>query len=120
MFLGLREVFHSIRDGIRSDNNKSGSFGFARFENIQDGSVEIAERRNAKSSVHEDRESEIDNSNAGSFENPLYSSKAENINRLSQESNNDDQNVPISLDLLALHEHTSAMNSDSENIELKT
>lgn len=117
----MREVFYSVRVGIRSDNNKSGSFGFARFENIQDGSVEIAGGRNAANShVNEEEECEIDNSNAGSFENPLYSSKAENINSLAQETSSDDQNVPISLDLLALNDYTNVINSDSEGIELNS
>ncbi|EZA50641.1 hypothetical protein DMN91_003527 [Ooceraea biroi] len=68
---GCMEAVSSVRDGIRTDKK----YGFARFENVPEGNVQIADvpgisRREADNDVEE-----ITQTTGGRFENPLYRSK---------------------------------------------
>ena len=73
---GCSEMFSSIRDGVGAEKTQgSKPFGFARFENISEGNVQIA-------SVVDEPRTNLDDGEAGSadppggrFENPLYRSK---------------------------------------------
>lgn len=64
------EVVSSIRDGIRTDKQKQ---GFARFENVPEGNVQIADVPGTSG-----READVEGIKqvaSGRFENPLYMSK---------------------------------------------
>lgn len=69
------EIFLSIRDGIRVDKGQRvKSFGFARFENIPEGNVQIAEAASVRKAAS-DVDSPGEATSGGRFENPLYRSK---------------------------------------------
>ena len=69
------EIFLSIRDGIRVDKGQRvKSFGFARFENIPEGNVQIAEPVSVQKAAS-DVDSSGEATSGGRFENPLYRSK---------------------------------------------
>ncbi|XP_017893152.1 uncharacterized protein LOC108632836 [Ceratina calcarata] len=74
---GCAEVFSSIRDGVRVEKMQSGKpFGFALFENISEGNVQIANVAGASEpKENEEKADEEDSSSGGRFENPLYRSK---------------------------------------------
>ncbi|KAL0125777.1 hypothetical protein PUN28_004677 [Cardiocondyla obscurior] len=67
---GCMEAVSSIRDGIRTDKQKH---GFARFENVPEGNVQIAEVSGTNGPGADDVGVEKDA--GGRFENPLYRSK---------------------------------------------
>ena len=69
---GTREIWFSIRDGVRSDGSKHPSYGFARFENLPEAGVQLTGSANSE---YEDDEGP--SSSGGRFENPLYRSKRE-------------------------------------------
>ncbi|XP_032677849.1 protein amnionless-like [Odontomachus brunneus] len=64
------EVVSSVRDGIHAEKQKH---GFARFENIPEGNVQIAEV--AGTSRQQTNDESITQPTGGRFENPLYRSK---------------------------------------------
>ncbi|XP_034937825.1 protein amnionless [Chelonus insularis] len=73
-----REAFSSIRDGIRADGtpNTGSSFGFARFENLAEGDVQLARAITAENEMLEIDNEDNDNVGRGKrFENPLYRSR---------------------------------------------
>ncbi|XP_034188150.2 uncharacterized protein LOC117607949 [Osmia lignaria lignaria] len=74
MLSGCTDIFSSIRDGVRVDKSQpSKPFGFARFENVPEGSVQIANVENVEQPVKIEENEEEDS--GGRFENPLYRSK---------------------------------------------
>lgn len=75
--MGCTQIFSSIRDGVHVDKKQAGKpFGFARFENISEGNVQIAEVASGRESNLESKETDKkDSSSGGRFENPLYRSK---------------------------------------------
>jgi len=69
---GCMEVVSSVQDGIRTDKQKH---GFARFENVSEGNVQIADIAGmSRREVNNDAE-DIMQTAGGRFENPLYRSK---------------------------------------------
>ncbi|XP_003703705.2 protein amnionless [Megachile rotundata] len=74
MLSGCTDVFSSIRDGTRVDKSQSKPFSFARFENIPEGNVQIANVAVAEEQPDKNEETEEEDS-GGRFENPLYRSK---------------------------------------------
>ncbi|XP_012338896.1 protein amnionless-like [Apis florea] len=77
ILLGCTQIFSSIRDGVRVDKKQAGKpFGFARFENISEGNVQITDVASIRESNLEDIETDNkESSSGGRFENPLYRSK---------------------------------------------
>lgn len=65
------EAVSSVRDGIRTDKQKH---GFARFENVPEGNVQIADVPGTSGREANDDEG-IKQVTSGRFENPLYRSK---------------------------------------------
>jgi len=66
------EAVSSVQDGIRTDKQKH---GFARFENVSEGNVQIADIAGmSRRDVNNDAE-DIMQTAGGRFENPLYRSK---------------------------------------------
>lgn len=65
------EAVSSVRDGIRAEKQKH---GFARFENIPEGNVQIADVAGTSRQQTDDNE-RITQPTGGRFENPLYRSK---------------------------------------------
>lgn len=65
------EAVSSVRDGIRAEKQKH---GFARFENIPEGNVQIADVAGTSGQQTDDAE-RITQPTGGRFENPLYRSK---------------------------------------------
>ncbi|XP_020279310.1 protein amnionless-like [Pseudomyrmex gracilis] len=90
---GCMEAVSSVRDGIRTDKQKH---GFARFENVPEGNVQIAD-------VPGTSEREVVNVEgitqlaSGRFENPLYRSKR---NKTEEEGKILDIDAPLSLTTL--------------------
>lgn len=68
------EAVSSVRDGIRADKEKH---GFARFENVPEGNVRIANvpRTSGREADNDDVAKGITQVPGGRFENPLYRSK---------------------------------------------
>lgn len=71
---GCMEAVSSVRDGIRADKQKH---GFARFENIPEGNVRIADLSGTSGREADDDDivKGITQVEGGRFENPLYKSK---------------------------------------------
>ncbi|XP_029154931.1 protein amnionless [Nylanderia fulva] len=71
---GCMEVVSSVRDGIRADKQKH---GFARFENVPEGNVRIADvpGTSGREADDDDAVKGITHVAGGRFENPLYRSK---------------------------------------------
>lgn len=73
---GCMEAVSSVRDGIRTDKQKH---GFARFENIPEGNVQIADVQipgtNGRREIDDDDIKGMKQVAGGRFENPLYRSK---------------------------------------------
>ncbi|KOX71102.1 hypothetical protein WN51_04637 [Melipona quadrifasciata] len=99
---GCSEIFLSIRDGVGATEKTQGSkpFGFARFENISEGNVQIA----SVVDVDEPR-ANLDDGGTGSadppggrFENPLYRSKRRGGRKEDEEVLN--MEAPLSLSTL--------------------
>lgn len=65
------EAVSSVRDGIRAEKQKQ---GFARFENVPEGNVQIADVVGTSGQRTDDSEG-ITQPTGGRFENPLYRSK---------------------------------------------
>lgn len=66
------EAVSSVRDGIRADKQKH---GFARFENVPEGNVQIADVPGTSGREANDNTERITQVAGGRFENPLYRSK---------------------------------------------
>lgn len=66
------EAVSSVRDGIRADKQKH---GFARFENVPEGSVQIADVPGTSVREADNDIENITQTAGGRFENPLYRSK---------------------------------------------
>ncbi|XP_014469421.1 PREDICTED: protein amnionless-like [Dinoponera quadriceps] len=70
---GCMEAVSSVRDGIRVEKQKH---GFARFENVPEGNVQIADVAGTSGRQIDDSEERIRQpTGGGRFENPLYRSK---------------------------------------------
>ncbi|EFN80333.1 Amnionless protein [Harpegnathos saltator] len=69
---GCMEAVSSVRDGIRAEKQKH---GFARFENIPEGNVQIADVAGTSGQQTDDAERITQPTGGGRFENPLYRSK---------------------------------------------
>ncbi|KZC07963.1 Protein amnionless [Dufourea novaeangliae] len=97
------EIFTSIRDGIRVDNKSpqgSKPFSFARFENVLEGNVRIAD---VSGNIEQGTENEVDGAeeaSGGRFENPLYRSKR----RRKEEEDEEvlDMNSPLTISMATL------------------
>lgn len=105
---GCMEAVSSIRDGIRADKQKH---GFARFENVPEGNVRIADVPGTSG-----READDDNTvkgitqvAGGRFENPLYRSKRDKTEKSKI------LDAPLSLATLK-----SQMDNQLENKEMDT
>lgn len=70
---GCMEAVSSVRDGIRADKQKH---GFARFENVPEGNVQIANvpGTSGREADNDDVVKGITQIAGGRFENPLYRS----------------------------------------------
>ncbi|XP_017798887.1 PREDICTED: protein amnionless-like [Habropoda laboriosa] len=95
---GCREVFSSIRDGIRPDKSQPGKpFSFARFENLSEGNVQIANVVVESETKAEGSKIEVEDPfSGGRFENPLYRTKR----RRNEESEVLNMEAPLSLTTL--------------------
>ncbi|KAG5326348.1 AMNLS protein, partial [Acromyrmex heyeri] len=69
---GCMEAVSSVRDGIRADKQKH---GFARFENIPEGNIQIGHIPGTSGREADDNVEGIKQIAVGRFENPLYRSK---------------------------------------------
>lgn len=87
------EAVSSVRDGIRVDKQKH---GFARFENVPEGSVQIVDVPHTRERDADDNTGGITQVAGGRFENPLYRSKRSKA----EEHNILDIDEPISLTIL--------------------
>ena len=70
----------SVREARSDPKQKSGGFfGFARFENVAEGDVRLAEAAVPATESFEELDSDVDGPSLSSkrFENPLYRSKRE-------------------------------------------
>lgn len=90
---GCMEAVSSVRDGIRTDKQKH---GFARFENVPEGNVQIADVPGTSEREVVDVEG-ITQLASGRFENPLYRSKR---NKTEEEDKILDIDAPLSLTTL--------------------
>ncbi|XP_076164146.1 protein amnionless [Ptiloglossa arizonensis] len=91
-----REIFSSIRDEIRVDQAQVGKpFGFARFENISEGNVQIANVAGSSEQKPVNDEARTKEPSGGRFENLLYRSK-----RRPKEGEVLDMDAPLSLAML--------------------
>ncbi|XP_066591444.1 protein amnionless [Prorops nasuta] len=96
----FNEVWASIQQGFASADSKAGkNFTFARFENISEGNVEIAENISADEAEEVDSEEEGAGATSGRFENPLYRSKKER-SKDAREERIIDIGSPLSLTML--------------------
>lgn len=101
-----REACGSVREGIRPDETAkaSGSFGFARFENIPEGDVQLA------SAIIPEDESSFKGDNNDSegggkrFENPLYRSRRKSLNTPGKDSDEKMIDIDEPVSLIALQE----------------
>ncbi|XP_024871634.1 protein amnionless-like [Temnothorax curvispinosus] len=76
---GCMEAVSSVRDGIRKDKQKH---GFARFENVPEGNVQIANVPGMSGREADDDVERIKQvASAGRFENPLYRSKRDKMEK---------------------------------------
>ncbi|XP_011872566.1 PREDICTED: uncharacterized protein LOC105564646 [Vollenhovia emeryi] len=71
---GCMEAVSSVRDGIRTDKQKH---GFARFENVPEGNVQIADVPGTSGRGADNDAEGLKQVAGGRFENPLYRSKRE-------------------------------------------
>ncbi|XP_076293935.1 protein amnionless [Lasioglossum baleicum] len=92
------EIFTSIRDGIRADKSAEGSkpFSFARFENISEGNVRIADVAGGSAQTTGNEAEGAKETSGGRFENPLYRSKR----KRKEEAEVLDMNSPLSMSTL--------------------
>jgi len=86
------EAVSSVRDGIRADKKH----GFARFENIPEGNVQIGNVPGTSGQEADDNVGGIKQIAVGRFENPLYRSKRDKA----KESTILDIDAPLSLTAL--------------------
>jgi len=87
------EAVSSVRDGIQADKQKH---GFARFENVPEGNVQIADVPGTSDREVDDDVEGVKQVASGRFENPLYRSKR---NRM-EERKIFDLDAPLSLSTL--------------------
>ncbi|XP_054009298.1 uncharacterized protein LOC128892783 [Hylaeus anthracinus] len=88
------EIFATIREGVRADNTQGGKpFSFARFENIPEGNVQIADVAGISEQKPGNDDPGIIEPTGGRFENPLYRSKK----RRKEEKDVLDMEAPLSL-----------------------
>lgn len=90
-------MLSSIRDEIRAEKASEGSkpFSFARFENISEGSVQIADVAGDEQRAGNGA-GDSDEASGGRFENPLYRSKR----KQKEEGVALDMNTPLSMSTL--------------------
>lgn len=100
------EAVLSVRDGIRTDKQKH---GFARFENVPEGNVQIADVPGTSGREADDEG--IKQAAGGRFENPLYRSKRDKT----EERKILDLDAPVSLATLK-----GEMEDQLENEEMDT
>ncbi|CAK9801177.1 Protein amnionless [Anthophora quadrimaculata] len=93
------EVFSTIRDGTCVDKSQPGKpFSFARFENISEGNVQIANVPVEDEAKPEGSMAELeDPSSGGRFENPLYRSRR----RRNKEDEILNMEAPLSMTILS-------------------
>jgi len=70
------EAVSSVRDGIRADKQKH---GFARFENVSEGNVQIVDVPGTNGPEADDNAKGITQVAGSRFENPLYRSKRDKV-----------------------------------------
>lgn len=71
------EAVSSVRDGIRTEKQKH---GFARFENVPEGNVQIADVPGTSGGGQTDNDDDrVAQTTGGRFENPLYRSKKDKV-----------------------------------------
>ncbi|XP_076624350.1 protein amnionless [Colletes latitarsis] len=88
------EIFTSVRDGMRMDKPEgSKPFSFARFENISEGNVQIADVAGSSEQKLGKDDTVTKEPSGGRFENPLYRSKK----RRKDEEETLDMEAPLSL-----------------------
>nr|XP_033329666.1 uncharacterized protein LOC117222195 [Megalopta genalis] len=92
------EMFSTIRDGIRADKKTEDSkpFGFARFENISEGNVQLADVVGAGEQRSGNETEDTGEVSGGQFENPLYRSKR----KRREGAEVMDMNTPLSMSTL--------------------
>lgn len=90
---GCMEAVLSVRDGIRTDKQKH---GFARFENVPEGNVQIADIPGTSGREAANDDKGIKQAAGGRFENPLYRSKRDKT----EERKILDLDAPLSLTTL--------------------
>ncbi|XP_078033099.1 protein amnionless [Augochlora pura] len=92
------EMFSTIRDGVRADKTTEGSkpFGFARFENISEGNVQLADVVNIDEQRAGNETEDTGEASVGQFENPLYRSKR----KRREGAEVMDMNTPLSMSTL--------------------
>lgn len=73
---GCVEAVSSVRNGIRTDKQKH---GYARFENVPEGNVQIADVSGTSGREADDDVERIKQVAGGRFENPLYRSKRDKV-----------------------------------------
>ncbi|XP_011638792.1 uncharacterized protein LOC105428278 [Pogonomyrmex barbatus] len=105
---GCMEAVSSIRDGIRADKQKH---GFARFENVPEGNVQIADVPGMSGGEAGDDVDGMRQVAGGRFENPLYRSKRDKA----EEHKILDIDAPLSLTTLK-----GKIEDQLENEELDT
>ncbi|XP_076645037.1 protein amnionless [Halictus rubicundus] len=90
------EIFFLIRDGIRADKTTDGRkpFSFARFENVLDGNVQIADVAGGSVQTPGNEADGAEETSGGQFENPLYRSKRKRKEEVL------DMNSPLSMSTL--------------------
>jgi len=103
------EAVSSVRDGIRTDKQKH---GFARFENVPEGNVQIADVPGTSGREADDDVEGIKQVAGGRFENPLYRSKRDKV----EERKILDIDAPLSLATLKgkIEDHLENEEMDTE------
>lgn len=102
------EAVSSVRDGMRTNKQKQ---GFARFENVPEGNVQIADVPGTSGREGDDDDKGIKQVAGGRFENPLYKSKRNKT----EERKILDIDAPLSLTTLK-----GKMDNQLENEEMDT